>query len=277
MPVVSVVKGPRCRETVYKSLDFLGGLKDVVANADRVLVKINFITAKTFETGVTSDPLVVDALLQWFKELHGEVAVVESDSSLTSADKAYRVTGLDKVCEQNHVKFINLRREEAKVRLEIPDGEVLKHIVVPRIILDAAVVSLAKLKTHNETGVTLGMKNMFGLLPDKLKFRYHLKDVNKVIVDINTVLRSRLTVIDGFYALEGIGPISGNPVQMGLMLAGRDPVATDATACRVMGIDPYEIYHIRRAYEKGLGEIDPARVEVVGEVITNVQKKFKRT
>jgi len=277
MPVVSVVKGPRCRETVYKSLDFLGGLKDVVANADRVLVKINFITAKTFETGVTSDPLVVDALLQWFKELHGEVAVVESDSSLTSADKAYRVTGLDKVCEQNHVKFINLRREEAKVRLEIPDGEVLKHIVVPRIILDAAVVSLAKLKTHNETGVTLGMKNMFGLLPDKLKFRYHLKDINKVIVDINTVLRSRLTVIDGFYALEGIGPISGNPVQMGLMLAGRDPVATDATACRVMGIDPYEIYHIRRAYEKGLGEIDPARVEVVGEVITNVQKKFKRT
>jgi uncharacterized protein (DUF362 family) len=75
------------------------------------------------------------------------------------------------------------------------------------------------------------MENMFELLPDKMKFKYHLKNINKVIVDINTVLRPKFTIIDGFYALEGPGPVSGTPVRMDLLIAGKDVVATDATAC----------------------------------------------
>lgn len=96
-------------------------------------------------------------------------------------------------------------------------------------------------------------------------------------MDINAVLRPKLTVIDGFYALEGPGPIQGKPVKMDLIVAGLDPVATDATACRIMGIDPYQVYHIRRAYEKGFGEIDQTKIMVVGEKIENVKRVFKRT
>ena len=110
----------------------------------------------------------------------------------------------------------------------------------------------------------------------KRKVKFHSLGISKVIVDINAVLRPKLTVIDGFYALEGPGPIRGYPVKMDLIIAGRDPVATDATACRIMGIDPYEVYHIRRAYEKGFGEIDSARIHVVGERIENVKRKFRR-
>ena len=120
------------------------------------------------------------------------------------------------------------------------------------------------------------MKNMFGLLPDKMKLKYHLKNISKVIVDINAVLRPKFTIIDGFYALEGPGPTSGIPVKMDLLIAGRDVVATDATGCRVMGIDPAEIYHIKRAYEKGFGEMDEAKISVVGSKIDEVRKQFKR-
>jgi len=277
MPIVSVVKGPRSHETVFKALDLLGEeVKDAVKDAARVLIKVNLISTKTYETGVTTDPLVVDALICKFKEFHGEVAVIEADATSTDADKAYKATGLDKICESNDVKFINLSKEKERVKLPIPNHEVLKEIEVPKILLDSAIISAAKMKTHEETVVTLGMKNMFGLLPEKQKSKFHSLGIDKVIVDINTVLKPKLTVIDGFYALEGPGPIRGNPVKMDLIIAGRDPVATDATTCRIMDIDPHEVYHIRRAYEKGFGEIDSAKIRVVGERIETIKRKFRR-
>jgi len=276
MSRVALVKGPREHETVYKVLDLLGSLKDVVAEASRVLIKVNFISVKTYETGVTTDPLVVEAIIHRLREFIDEIFVVESDASLTDADKACRATGMLKVCDDNRVKFINLRREKDRVKLKIPDAETLKEIIVPKIVVDSAIINAAKLKTHNEAGVSLGMKNMFGLLPDKLKFKYHMRNISKVVVDINTVLKSKLTVIDGFYALEGPGPTSGTPVKMDLIIAGKDIVATDATGCRVMGINPEEIYHIRRAYEKGLGEMDETRVELVGNRLEEVARKFRR-
>ena len=83
-----------------------------------------------------------------------------------------------------------------------------------------------------------------------------------------------MTVINGFVAMEGSGPVHGTPVQMGLILAGRDPVSTDSVASKVMGFDPHAIYHIQRAAQKGLGRIDD--VEVVGERIEVVAREFRR-
>jgi len=274
---VALVKGPREHATVYQAIDLLGSLKDIVAEAPRVLIKVNFISVKTYDTGVTTDPLVVEAIICRTKEFTDEIFVVESDASMTDADKACKATGMLDVCNSNQVRFINLREEKDRVKLTIPNGESLKEIGVPKIVVDSAIINAAKLKTHNEAGVSLGMKNMFGLLPDKLKFKYHLKGISKVIVDINTVLKPKLTIIDGFYALEGSGPTSGSPVKMDLIIAGKDPVATDATGCRVMGINPEEIYHVRRAYEKGLGEMDEAKIELVGNRLEEVRRKFRRT
>jgi uncharacterized protein (DUF362 family) len=274
---VALVKGPRAHETVYKALDLLGGFKDVVKDVTRIIVKVNFISTKTYETGVTTDPLVVEALIRKAKEFVDEVFVVESDASMTNADKACKATGMLEVCERNDVKFVNLRREKERVQLEIPDPEVLRSITVPKIVVDSAIIDAAKLKTHSETGVSLGMKNLFGLLPEKLKFKYHLRNISKVVVDINSVLKPRLTVIDGFYALEGSGPVSGYPAKMDVIIVGKDIVAVDATGCRVMGINPSEIYHIRRAYEKGFGEMRQEAIEIVGSRLEEVARKFRRS
>jgi uncharacterized protein (DUF362 family) len=146
---------------------------------------------------------------------------------------------------------------------------------VPRIVTESAIISAAKLKTHMSTKVTLGMKNMFGLLPDKFKGKYHAKGISKVVVDINTVLKPALTVIDGFVGMEGKGPTDGTPVKMDLIIAGKDVVATDATAARVMGFEPMEISHIRTAARKGLGNID--NIEIVGSKLDDVKQVFKRS
>jgi uncharacterized protein (DUF362 family) len=269
---VAIVKGERGHEPVFKALDLID-YKKALAGYDKVLIKVNFITDKTWDTGATTDPIVVEAIIMKLKSLPVKVYVVESDATITNADKAFEATGMKDMCTRNGIEWINLRYVKDKVKLEIPNGEALKSITVPRLVTESAVISAAKLKTHGDTGVTLGMKNMFGLLPDKFKGKYHLKGISKVVVDINTVLKPALTVIDGFVGMEGNGPIDGTPVRMDLIIAGTDPVATDATACRVMGINPFEIKHIRKAFEKGLGS---SEAQVVGEKIDAVARVFKR-
>ncbi len=270
---VAIVKGPRDHEPVYKALDLID-YGDALEGWDRVLIKVNFITTKSWDTGATTDPVVVEAIIRRLQELPVEVLVVESDATVTNATKAFQVTGMAEMCERNGVEWLNLRHVEDRVELPIPEGLALDKITVPRIVAESAVISAAKLKTHSETGVTLGMKNMFGVLPDKFKGRYHIRGMHKVILDINRAVKPVLTVIDGFVAMEGMGPVHGSPVQMEAIIAGRDVVATDATASRVMGFDPNKIGHIRMAHKAGLGEME--NIEIVGEPLDAVARAFKR-
>ena len=272
LPIVAIVKGERGHEPVFKALDLID-YKQALVGYDKVLIKVNFITDKTWDTGATTDPIVVEAIIKKLEALPVKVYVVESDATITNADKAFEKTGMKDMCKRNGVDWLNLRHVKDKVKLDVPNGEALRSITVPRLVTESAVISAAKLKTHLNTTVTLGMKNMFGLLPDKFKGKYHMKGISKVVVDINTVLKPAFTVIDGFVGMEGEGPIDGTPVKMNLIIAGTDVVATDATAARVMGFNPYEITHIRKAYEKGLGL---SEAEIVGEKLETVKRTFKQ-
>ncbi len=269
---MAIVKSERAHETVYKALDLID-FKAALAGYSRVLIKVNFITTMTWDTGATTDPLMVEAIIQKLKPLNLEVIVVESDASMTNADKAFEATGMADMCNRNGVKYLNLRHEEDKIKVEIPNGITLKDITIPKIVKDSAIISAAKMKTHTATKVTLGLKNMFGLLPDKMKFRYHAKGISDVIVDINTVLKPQITIVDGFVAMEGRGPTDGSPVKMDLIVAGCDVVATDASCARIMGLDPHDIKHIRTANQKGLGQIDD--IEIVGSKLEDVKRCFK--
>ena len=246
---------------------------NVFEGKDTVLIKVNFICKKTWDTGATTDPIVVEAIIKKLSLLPVKIYVVESDATMTNADKAYFATGMKKMCDHNGVEFLNLRHVKERVDLEIPGGETLNRVKVPRIVIESAIVSAAKLKTHLNTTVTLGMKNMFGLLPDKFKGKFHSRGISKVILDINTVLKPALTVVDGFVGMEGKGPVDGTPVNMDLVIAGTDVVATDSIASQIMGFNPDSIKHISRAHEKGLGNMKD--IEVVGEKIKNVIRSFK--
>lgn len=270
---VAVVRGERSIQTVRRALELIGGVSRL--SGKPVLIKVNFITTKTWDTGATTDPIVVEALIRELQPINKSLYVVESDATFTNADKAARATGVLDLCEKYGVPFINLTKVKEKVMVKLDSPETLSKIKLPRIVLESRIVSAAKMKTHEETKVTLGMKNMFGLMPNKLKMRYHVKGIEKVIVDINSVVRPTLTVIDGFVALEGKGPVSGTPVRMDLVVAGWDAVATDAAASMIMGFNPNDIYHIKRAADRGMGRIEGFKV--VGERIQSVARAFKRS
>lgn len=269
---VAIVRGNRTVDTVARALDLLGGLRHL---SDRpLLIKVNFITTKTWDTGATTDPVVVEAIIRTVKPWNDKIYVVESNATSTNADRAAEKTGMLNLCERHDVPFLNLSKLKDRVDISVQNPETLAKITVPKLVVDSFIVSAAKMKTHSETQVTLGMKNMFGLIPDRFKWKYHLRGIEKVIVDVNTVLRPALTVIDGFVAMEGGGPVSGSPVRMNMIVVGLNAVSTDSVASRIMGFDPRSIYHIRRAAEKGLGTID--QVETVGEEVEAVVRRFRR-
>ena len=273
MSRVAVVKGSRNLETVYRAIDLIP-FDEALKGWDRVLIKVNFITTKNWETGATTDPVVVEALVNRLRELGKEVYIVESDATTTDADKAWIASGMIEVGERLSVPFINMRHVEEKVELDVPDGRELKKITVAKIATESAIISAAKLKTHMSTQVTLGLKNMFGMLTTKFKGQYHIRGMDKVIHDINKTIPPQVTVIDGFVAMEGRGPVHGKPVQMDTIIAGTDPVAADAIGSRIMGFEPERIDHIRWSHESGIG--DMINIEVLGDGIDAVKRVFER-
>jgi len=270
---VAVVKGERSLETVYRALDLVP-YREALEPFSKVLIKVNFITAKNWETGATTDPMVVEAIINRVRDLGKEPVVVESDAQLTNADKAVVASGMKEMLDRVGVPFVNMRHAEEKVEVPVRGGKTLDSIKVAKMAMESAIVSAAKLKTHMGTGVTLGMKNMFGMLTTKWKGRYHLNGMHKVVHDICLTLPPSLTVIDGFVAMEGRGPVQGTPVRMDTVIAGTDVVATDAVACRVMGFTPDEIDHIVWGHQPGIGTMDD--VEVVGDGVEAVRRVFTR-
>lgn len=271
MSIVSVAIGERELETVYRALngiDFARTLSDW----DRVLIKVNFVTAKTWDTGTTTDPLMVEALLNRVRDLGKEVFVVETDATSTNADNAVVKTGMKEMLDRVGVEFINMRHEKEQVKLTVTDGKVLESFKVAKIATESAIISAAKFKGVNSVGVTMGLKNMFGMLTDKWKMKFHQKGIHKVIHDVCKTLPPSMTVVDGFVGLKGFMPMKGTLVPFKTILASTDSVACDSVGVQIVGRDPQEIDYLRWLHESGLGEIKD--YQIVGDSIEPLKEIF---
>jgi uncharacterized protein (DUF362 family) len=154
----------------------------------------------------------------------------------------------------------------------------LRELFLPRTVLGVDfLVSIAKFKTHHWAGVTLSLKNMFGVVPGACygwpKNVLHWAGIDNSILDINAVARPDFAIIDGIVGMEGNGPIQGTPKATGVLILGNDPVAVDATACRVMGLKPDKVSYLAAAGTL-LGHLDPSKIHQVGETIESVRTSF---
>jgi len=248
------------------------GRPDLPVDA-KIAIKLNLCYFKTFETGATSDPRVVEALITYFKEEFpkADISLVEADATSARQDLLFKWLGFQDLARKHGVKCVNVSKEDG-VEVEVK-GKFLKKVRVPKTVLEADyLVNLAKMKTHLLTKITCALKNVYGLDPYPRKIEYH-KSLDNAIVDLNTVFKPHLHFVDGLIAMEGEkGPLYGRPKKLGVFVAGSDPVAVDATCARIMGFNPRYIGHIRKAARRGLGTMDP---EIVGESIENVKDKFE--
>jgi uncharacterized protein (DUF362 family) len=174
--------------------------------------------------------------------------------------------------------FVDLNVDDVeKVALKT-DASRLKELYLPKTALGVDfLVSMPKLKTHHWAGVTLSLKNMFGVVPGSCygwpKNILHWAGIDRAILDINAAARPDFAIVDGIVGMEGNGPIQGTPKACGVLVLGDDPVAVDATCCRVMGLNPDRVKYLARAGTL-LGHTGADKIQQYGESIASVRKPF---
>lgn len=176
-----------------------------------------------------------------------KIMVVESDTDLRRIWDTYDALGYHSL----DAELINT--SETQCTTIYPENTTFfKSFSYPDILKESVLISLSKLKTHILTIYTGAVKNQYGLIPFPDKRIFH-KFLDKVITDANIIFPCLYYLVDGFYAMEGQGPLEGDLMELDLLLAGEDPVAFDHCACRAVGIDPETISHLVMAEKKGVG------------------------
>src|SRR5271163_1405537 len=154
----------------------------------------------------------------------------------------------------------------------------LKELYLPKTVLGVDfLVSMPKLKTHHWAGVTLSLKNMFGIVPGSCygwpKNVLHWAGIDRAILDINAAARPDFAIVDGIVGMEGNGPIQGTAKPCGIIVLGDDPVAVDATCCRAMGLRPEKVKYLAAAGTL-LGHLNPMKIQQLGETVASVRTPF---
>ncbi len=258
----------------------LDGLRAIGADVRgaRVLLKPNFVEYDA-TTAVNTDPRLVAATVEAMRRLGAQhVLVAEGPGHRRDTRYVIEASGLGDALRSVHVPFVDLNVDQARVLRLKSRYTPLSQLALPAAILDAdVVVSMPKMKMHHWAGVTLSLKNCFGCVPGRVygwpKNALHWAGLEGSILDVAAAVRPDLAIVDGIVAMEGNGPITGNPVHLGALVFGDDPVATDVTAARIMGVDPERVAYLAEA-GRFLGQGDPEYVEQRGEDPSTLAKRL---
>jgi uncharacterized protein (DUF362 family) len=240
----------------------------------RVLLKPNFVEYSR-EAPINTHPRIVAAALDVFRSLGAaEVRVGEGPGHRRDTWGIAEEAGFTAAIPRFEEIFVDLNRDDVS---DAGRFATLPRIWLPNSALAAdLVVSLPKMKTHHWAGVTLAMKNYFGLVPGALygwpKNQLHYLGIPESIAELYRVFPRSFAIVDGIVGMEGDGPILGTPKPAGVLVMGADLVAVDATCARIMGIDPAKLRHLELA--RRLGNSDPARIEQRGERPESLRSDF---
>jgi len=275
MSRVAIAKGTNPIETTVKALEKIrSDVDSVLSRKKPILIKPNYINSRHPSTGITTDSGVIEGVVQFLRERNVEDICIGEGSGFADTFHAFKVAGVDAVAERWGVKLVDLNKDEF-VEVNPPNPLSLRRVRVAKTALESTIISVPKLKTHRMTTVTLSLKNMMGTLASKGSMHMGTS-LSERIVDLASVLKPSISVVDGIIACEG-HETSGNPVEMNLVIAGKDPVAVDAVGSAVMGISPTDVKHLLLAEKKGLGTCHLEEITVLGEPLENVKRKFHKS
>jgi len=263
----------RVEDAIRRSINLLGGIEAFVGPGQRIVLKPNLLRPSAPSAATTTHPSVVAAVARLVSEAGAQAIILDSPGGPNSAAyvrTVYRSSGMIRAAEQSGAELItNLE----PTQVANPDGIVLRRLDLVRQAVEAdAIINLAKLKTHSLVGLTLSVKNLFGLVPGVVKVGYHARfeepgDFALGLLDIARVAKPVLHIIDGVVGMEGNGPSAGTPRQVGALIAGADPLNVDIVAASLIGVDPLETLTTRVAVEHGLTMGRLEDVELVGDAL----------
>lgn len=246
----------------------------------QVVLKPNLVEHHP-EKPVTTHPALVGAAVLWCRaEGAREVIVAEGPGHWRNAEAIVEASGLGAVLRRLGARFVDLNHDDPVAVPNAGGLTRLDRLHLPRTVVEADVlVSMPKLKTHHWAGVTLSLKNLFGLLPGIgygwPKNELHWRGIPNSIVDIALTRPPDLALVDGIVGMEGDGPLAGEPRPLGALVMGRDALAVDATCCRLMGFDPEKVGHLKLAELFGVGRLREDFIPQLGARVAEVALPFR--
>lgn len=301
---IARIRNGRIDLAVEEAIALLGGIDAVTSGKQRIMLKPNLVSDRRRST---TKPEVVRTLARLMQEAGKEVLIGEGSAACNNYNvlngvyyrtknqtildgmqqHIFDTLGYTSLADDLNIPLVNLHSGEMTT-VDLPDGLVFDKIQIHRELAEIDMLcSVPMMKTHMLGKVTLGMKNLIGAYPGtvygSLRSLVH-DDAEKVeksavagmVVDMVRACKLGLVVIDGSMAMEGNGPENGNLVRMNVIIAGTNPLATDMVAARVMGFYPEEIPTFLWANDAGMQPQRMTQIEVRGETIASVRRKFVR-
>lgn len=256
------------KEAVFKS--FQSVINEI---PEPVLIKPNFLCSLPSKSGVTTDMRILEAIVKFLLSNGIKEIYLGESSGEESTLEVFKKLGVFSF-QKFGVKIINFDNEE-HITVNSPTSLTLKEFSIPKIAQKCkTIISVPKMKTHANTLVSLGMKNLFAFLPRNERKKAHILNIHNSIVDIFSYFyysKKLYSITDGIFALEGpLGPISGNVVNLNLVISSNDILANDIVCSKIMSAK--KIPHLEIARSLSLG---CEKIELIGEKIENVKYNFK--
>ena len=302
--IVSIVrvKYDQVFNAVKEAIDLLGGISQVTSGQDRIMLKPNLVAP---DRNFTTNPEVIRAVAKLMQDAGKQVMIGEGSAAAESFNSfgdeqfitkkkdildgmqqyVFDALGYTEIAKDLNIPLINLHTGDI-VELPLKDGLVAKSIKIHKKLTEVDLVcSIPMMKTHVLATVTLAMKNLIGLYPGTeyyaLRSWLHDKALEKgsegvafEIIDINRSVKTGLSVIDATLAMEGNGPTAGNLVDMGLIIAGTSPLATDMVGASLMGFDHDEIPTFKVAHDLNMSPMTMSEIEIRGLSINQTKRQF---
>ena len=315
MAVVSVVQNADVGLSVREAINLVGGIESFVRPHDKVVIKPNLVFALPSDMGFTTDPRVVQAIIELCRQVNPSDVTIAEGSGGADTKLAFERCGYTELERRYDVKLVDLNESKTTI-IDVPDGKALQQLQVPNVILESDVlINVPKLKLYKRPGASLSVKNLLGAVPGRGEYtrspcpefplelsrefwtpegKYFLPqhkqwwsprgekkrvhtDFAEAIIDLNTVIKPSLNVIDGIVVLPN--PDLKDPnletLVLNTILASRDPLALDFIVTKIGGVNPLDISYLKRAAERSLGESDYNRIKLVGTPLHEIAGAFE--
>jgi uncharacterized protein (DUF362 family) len=273
---VAVACAPDYTQDLYATMRRMLAEFRLDVRGKRVLLKPNLVEFEP-DSPINTHPLVVHAALEAFRELGADVEIGEGPGHRRNTLDMAEAAGYFNTIPGFQRLFTDLNLDDvAEVRLEHPRSRLQSIYLAKSALRCDLLVSMPKMKTHHWVGATLSMKNLFGVVSGGVygwpKNILHWAGIPACIADLYHALPRHFAIVDGITGMEGNGPIQGTAKRVGVLVAGHDLAAVDATCCQIMYIDPGRIEYLQIATRDV--ETLMRSVLQIGEPIRQVQKPF---
>lgn len=275
--IVALAKESSVQENVTRVFELLGGVTHMIEAGSTVVLKPNAGHAAPPETAVCTNPEFVRAVIREVKKANPK-SIVIAEAAAIGCDtmECFEVSGIAAVAREEGVELRDIKSDKDLINIPVRGYRSnISHVLMPRFLLEADhIINLPILKAHASMVFSGALKNIKGVVQDKVHVLMHKQNLAMAMMDVWYAARADISIMDATYAAGGFSPHTPTPLYYGCALGSYDPVAVDRVACEVVGIDTNKVDYFRMAEEAGFGNHDLKNIDIVGRTVEECYKKL---